>query len=502
MQDKTINKMNSKKTGVLASEVASRATDPLFYSGLTVLPNPDTVLRAMNRGQEIYDAIEYDAHVMGELRSIRAGILSWEWRLQPGGDRPQDIEAFELCLKLFQNRPDTGMSWSDTIWNISRAIFHGLSVHEVMWQRNGKYLIPDRVVDRPQRRFQFDTDNKIRLITKSNMMPGDELDDYKFLLTRHMVRSDNPYGTAIFSSCFWPYTFKHAGYRYFAKFVERYGIPSPVGKYPLGTTQDMINEMLDKLAGLVEDNVAAIPDNGSVELLESTAGQQAIHNTFINLCNRELSKALTSQTLATEVQGEGSRAASETHAEREEGGHEADREMVASTLQMLCDWTAAINFPDAKPPKWEFFDEGTISKELVETVETAAGVVPLKKSEVYSRLQFTPPEEGDDVVFLNGKKKQPNPDSEFSSCRHCGGYHFAAGGRDELDDLVDQADDAAQEFIESMTQEVRDLLDEVDDLEEFAARLPDLMPGKGEEELGEVVTAASIIARLNGIDVQ
>ena len=84
-------------------------------------------------------------------------------------------------------------------------------------------------------------------------------------------------------------------------------------------------------------------------------------------------------------------------------------------------------------------------------------------------------------------------------CCHC---HNRLTGRDELDDLADQADDAAQEFIESMTQEVRDLLDEVDDLEEFAARLPELMPGKGEEELGEVVAAVSIIARLKGIDEQ
>ncbi len=498
--DPTLTKMNRKQTGVLASEVASRSTDPLFYSGMGVLPNPDTVLRAMNRGQEVYDAIEYDAHVMGELRSIRAGLLSWEWRLQPGGDQPLDIEAFELCQKLFEKRPAPGMSWSDTIWNTARAVFHGFAVHEVIWKRSGQYIMPDRVIDRPQRRFQFDPDNKMRLITRSNMTPGDEIDEYKFLLTRHMSRSDNPYGTAIFSSCFWPYTFKHSGYRYFAKFVERYGIPSPVGKYPLGTTEDMINEMLDKLAGLVEDNVAAIPDNGSVDLLESKAGQHAIHKAFIDLCNRELSKALTSQTLATEIQGEGSKAAAQTHAERGAEGQEADREMVANTMQLLCDWIVEINFPEGHAPKWEFFDDATIGKAIVETISTAAGVVPLKKSEVYARLQFTPPEDGDDVVFIEPKKIDATANSEFSSCPHCGGHHFNADGRDDLDDLTDQADDQAQEFIESMTQEVRDLLDEVDDLEEFAARLPDLMPGKGEDQLGEIVAAASTIARLKGID--
>ncbi|MCZ7600799.1 MAG: DUF935 domain-containing protein [Gammaproteobacteria bacterium] len=131
--------------------------------------------------------------------------------------------------------------------------------------------MPALVADKPQRRFLFDTDNNLRLKTRDNITPGEELGEFKWLVTRHMPKHDNPYGVAVFSACFWPYTFKHAGFRYFTKFVERYGIPTPVGKYPPGTREQEINELVNRPAQMIEDAVAAIPSDASVELLEPQA---------------------------------------------------------------------------------------------------------------------------------------------------------------------------------------------------------------------------------------
>ena len=295
----------------LAGEIASATTDPEFYSALTVLPNPDTVLRSIGKGQEVYKAIEYDPHVAGEIRSIRAGLLSWKWRIKPGGEETRDIQAFELCQRLFtESKPDKHSTWSDLLWNTARATFHGYSVLEVTWRPDGNLFIPRLVVDRPQRRFQFDGNQQMRLLVKGNMHPGLELGDYKWLLTRHMPRSDNPYGMALFSSCFWPYTFKHHGFKWFSKYIERYGIPSPIGKVPRITSQEDKDKLIQALQVLIEDKVAVIPNDASVDLLETKGSTQSVHPLLINLCNREMSKSLTSQTLATEIQESGARAAS------------------------------------------------------------------------------------------------------------------------------------------------------------------------------------------------
>lgn len=502
--DSFIRKLNRQTRGVLANEIATRDSDPNFASALTILPNPDAILRKLGRGQDVYDAIEYDAHVMGEIRTIRAGLLAWEWRLQPGGEDANDVAAYELCRQVFDRRPARNIRWSDAVWNAGRAVFHGYGIHEVVWERQDRFLVPHRVVDRPQRRFQFDQENRLRLLTRSNMMPGEELGEYKWLLTRHMPSHDNPYGVAVFSSCFWPWTFKHSGYRYFTKFLERYGIPSPVGKYPRGTPTDKINELVDQLGKMIEDAVSAIPDDSSVELLEHKGGQHSVHGAFLNLCNRELSKALTSQTLATEVQDQGSRATAQVGREREEAGQESDREMVQATWQELCDWITELNYPGAQPPVWEFYEESEVSQTTAETIGKIVEYAPLRRSEVYDRLQFTPPEDDDDVIFRGGQRQRPGPGAGLfnAPCRECGHVHLHAAGddADPLDALTDQADTEAAQIFQRMAQPIRDLMDEVDDLEEFRDRLADLYPQISDDELAAHLANFSLVAQLKGMD--
>ena len=224
-----------KNRGLLAQEIATRSTDPYFYGALSYLPNPDRILRKLGKDQEVYDDIVSDAHVIGELRSVRAGLLGYEWRVSAGGEAPADLQAHELCAQVFARAPYAGMTWSDLIWTVGQAVFRGYSVHEVVWERQDRYLVPGKLIDRPQRRFLFGTENELRMKTRSSLLEGVPVDEYKFLVTRHMADFSNPYGVALLSSCFWPYTFKHSGFKYFVKFCEKYGLPWAVGKYPQGT---------------------------------------------------------------------------------------------------------------------------------------------------------------------------------------------------------------------------------------------------------------------------
>ena len=93
--------VNSVKKLLLGNQIATRHNDPNFYAALQMLPNPDVILRKMGKSQEVYDAIILDAHVIGELRPMRANIITKSWRITPGGDKPEDIKAFELAQKIF-----------------------------------------------------------------------------------------------------------------------------------------------------------------------------------------------------------------------------------------------------------------------------------------------------------------------------------------------------------------------------------------------------------------
>jgi phage gp29-like protein len=354
-------------------ELAGRNTDPRFYATLAVLPNPDAVLRKSGRSEEVYDSIEADAHVIGELRLIRADLQRFTHTLSPGGDSPADLRAYEICQSVLDRAPAPGMTWADTIWNIGKAPFRGRSVHEIVWARSGGLLLPDRLLDRPNRRFAYGSQGELRLLTREQPMFGVPAEEAYFLQNRHMPSYDNPYGVALLSSCLWPSIFKNAGYRWFVKFCERFGIPYPVGKVPRGTGDAEVAELSEALEQLLEAAFAVVYDDESIELLEARGttqgGGKLAQHLLIEACNAEISKALSSQTLSTEQPGAGSRAAAETARGRSSDVNEGDRNSIAYTLDHLWSLITRFNVPNAKPPTSEFASEEAGSKERAEVYE-------------------------------------------------------------------------------------------------------------------------------------
>ncbi|MDH4275188.1 MAG: DUF935 domain-containing protein, partial [Gammaproteobacteria bacterium] len=399
-------------SGPLMQEIATRSSDPTFFGALQFLPNPDPVLRKLGKSQEVFDAITLDAHVIGELRSIRAGTLGFEFRLQAGGESSADIRALELCQAVMQSRPHTGYRWPDVVWNMAQAVFRGHAIHEVIWRREGGAIVPS-LIDRPQRRFVFGTDNELRLRTRAAPIAGEQTDPYKWLVTRHMPSFDNPYGVALFSACFWPYTFKHSGYKYFVKFTEKYGMPWAIGRYPMGTQKGDQDALADMLAAMVEDGVAAIPDGNAVELLEAKSTGDPVQSTLIKMCNSEMSKALTSQTLATEIQGQGSRAAASTHRQREEDVNASDREIICDTFNQLFAWITEINIAGAQPPTFEFYEEAEARKDWVEVLDSARAYLDVPVEFAHERLQIPQPQDGE-AVLPRAKAPTKVPPQPFS----------------------------------------------------------------------------------------
>ena len=138
----------------------------------------------------------------------------------------------------------------------------------------------------------------------------------------------------MFSSCFWPYTFKHGGFRYLVTFAGKFGLPWVIGKYPSGTDGDRGDELLRHLQKLILDATAVVPTDTEIAIETGGTGSRGAtpQERLIALSNAELSKALTSQTLASEIQGQGSRAASETHRGRERAVNQSDRERVETEI--------------------------------------------------------------------------------------------------------------------------------------------------------------------------
>jgi len=84
---KAINRLVRGLKGMLGVPKAGIETDPYaMFNAMAAMPNPDQVLRGMGRAEQVYFSIMGDAHVIGDLRSIRGSFRSHEYRLVIGND--------------------------------------------------------------------------------------------------------------------------------------------------------------------------------------------------------------------------------------------------------------------------------------------------------------------------------------------------------------------------------------------------------------------------------
>ena len=404
--------MKKTKKALLDNAIIERLHDDQLVSMMHELPDTDELLRKAGVDQEVYREILQDPHVMGDVRQIYSSLLGFKYEVQPGDDSSGAMQAQELCQSIFKTRPHRTMRWKDLFWSIGKTPLTGRRVHALNWQEKNGKLIPAQIRDIEARKYGFNYDGEL-LIKSMEIPQGEVAPDMRFLVTRHMSEATNPYGLAILSTCFWPWMFKNGGLKFFVRFVERFGQPFPVGKYPEGTQDKDIDTLIDSLTKLVEDAVAAVPDTNTIELLESKTSGQLPQERLILLMNREMSKAITSQTAASELtDGSGSRAASQTHKDRTDQNAKADRELVEDTMNQLFEFMTIVNFGENVPsPMFTYVDKKQINKEDVEVIKEAASLVPVRKEDIYKRLNIAEPADGDDVVFL-GTDGEPEPEKE------------------------------------------------------------------------------------------
>lgn len=498
--------------GWLGKPIATPDSDPNhFFGNLYALPNPDPILRQMGRAEQVYSSILVDPHVIGEVRSIRGSFRAHEYRVVAGDeDDSKSTAARDLCVQWLSNAPPNAVcDWLEVMWQMSACIFTGYRAHELVWGLVGGKYLPTEVIDRPNRRIEFDAQSNPLLISRGNFM-GARVEPYQFVISRHMPTSDNPYGMALLSSCFWPWTFKTGGWRYFVKYCERHGLPWPIGRYPQGSSDAEIDKLEAALAGMIEAGYVVAQEGTGLELLTPTGGGSDLpQERLLMLCNREMSKAITSQAMIGEQLTVGSRAAADTAKDRQDEVHDSDRDIAASSMSQIFKWITLFNFGDGvAPPALEYFKQEVAGKERAETyaIATRLGAKPSRKA-MLEELQIPAAEDDADALLPTLKPTaasapgQVDPKSvDFAALA---GFTFAKAAGMTEDEAVQLATEAADQAIEdTMIAPVYRMLVEFEQagktLVEFRDALADLVGEMDDEALREVLDRALTYSMLKG----
>lgn len=502
-------------TGMLGKPIATPETDPQrFFGSLLTLPNPDPILREMGRAEQVYNSILIDAHVIGEVRSIRGSFRSHQYRLVSGAEGDSKAEAaLELCKKwMAEQQPNDIADWLEVMWQMTACVFTGYRAHELVWNLvDGKYL-PTSVVDRPGRRFRFNAAGA-PLLLSNGRWEGSLVEPYQFVISRHMPTHDNPYGIALLSSCFWPWTFKTGGWRYFVKYCERHGLPWPVGRYPSGTSEQEQDALAEALAGMIEAGYVVAQEGTGLELLTPSAGGGTLpQQSLIALANREMSKALTSQSMVGEQLEVGSRAASDTAKERQDEVHDSDRDAAAASMKQIFKWITLFNLGDGvAPPALEFFKQEAANKDRAQTYQIAAnmGARPSRTAMLEELNIPAAKDDADALLPMARAAAVPQSDKsgkpvDFSAVA---GFSFAKAAGMTEDEALQLATDAGDQAIsDHMIEPVYRMLVQYESdgktLAEFQADLSKLVGEMDTDAFREVIDRALTYSMLRGAATQ
>jgi phage gp29-like protein len=496
-----------EKGDSLFREIATRNGAIDFYSLGMYLPDPDPVLRKMGKDQKVYRELTTDARVGSNIASRKAGVLSMEWGIDRGKAKSGAAKAIS---GLF-----AGLKVNRILSQILDAAYFGYQPLEVLWENAGGLILPRDVVAKPREWFAFGPDNELLLRTKASPN-GSPVPEKKFLCPVFNGSYENPYGERVLSRCFWPVTFKKGGLKFWVNFVERFGTPWIIGKLPRGTDKAKTDDLADLLEAMVQDAVAVIPDDSSVEIIEA-AGKGAssdLHRALVEWCNSEVSTAILGHAGASESTP-GKLGGENTAGDVKQEIVDADANMAIETVNTLIGWIHELNFGAAsESPAFSMWQEEDVDLDLATRDKT------LTESGVrFSRKYFTKAYgfEEEDIAEVSAPPSgippaPPQLPAEFSAhrrhCPHCSGAQFADAEKTgappfpdqvAIDDLVESIPpEELQAQMEGILKPVLDLIGKGNSPEDILSALSEAYPNMRDDALEQMLTRAIFVSEAWG----
>ncbi|WP_027178208.1 phage portal protein family protein [Maridesulfovibrio bastinii] len=494
----------SSKLSGLGSEfaTASRAWGYDPASWFSLFPDPDPVLKKRGDDAEILKEIVGDDEISTgiEKRILRTQNKT-SFNYSPGhaeGEEP-DERSIAIC-KMFER--DLGrLHLRNLFGEILETPFFGPTFSELMWEpHNGSYRL-SAIVSKPRDWFGYDY-NQRPVFLSVESPNGEPLPVEKFLITRHRPSYENPYGVRLLTRCLWPVAFKRGGIEFWSRFCEKFGQPWIIAK--AGENANARSQIAAQLSTMVQDAVAVLPKGSEVELAEVSGKSGDLHKSYVTFWNKAISKVLTGQTLSTDQDGQGSRAASQTHSEQLDALAESDQAMLINSMNELAIIYTRINMGTGVFPPVFGFTEPEDYNEKADLDKKLYSVGVRFKAEHFVNKYGLSADEFDVVTDSSPSSSQLAPYKEQEPAA------FAAPGAGSNFSTSDDYQQAIDRFAAEMSAQavkinkgfvtqLEKTVQQAESVEDLHARLAELLGQElDQDEMEELLTNAMINVRLAG----
>lgn len=467
---------------LVQQHVATRSRAIGGFGGLG-LPNPDPILKAAGKDVSTYRDLLSHPRIGGNVRRRKAAVLGLERGLRRE-NAPEHVFTFvEDWL--------SDLDMDQLVRELLNAPLFGYQPAELMWTPVGRFIVPESVLGKPAEWFRYDRDNALRFMAQDAGTDGELCDPVRFVVARQDATYANPYGFPDLSMCFWAGTFLKGGLKFWVQFTEKYGSPWVIGKHPRGADDRETDLLLDSLEAMVQDAVAAIPDDSSIEIKEATgkSASSDVYRSLLEYCRSDVNVALLGQDQTTEK--DSNRASATAGAEVTEDIRDGDKGITLAALNRIIRLVVDVNFGESvAAPVYAMWEQEVIDKTQAERDQILSG----------AGVRFTPAywqrtynlEEGD----IDTRVVPPSDNSGDAA-----GLAFAEGNNGE-GDYADVATPVltrqAQPHVESWLGRISRLVAEAPDLVALQANLLAEFSELDESALADVMGLAFTAAELAG----
>lgn len=295
-------------------------------------PDTDEVLRKAGITRHRLRVLLDDDEIAQVVETRIDALLATPLRVEPNDT--DEAQKLNLILKEWFHEIATGAM---------SALFFGYSVQEAVYELKPEgYLGIQWIGEKPMQWFEPKNDGRL-IYRPEGIGTEHEVDQvFKFFLTRRKATYEQPYGKALLATLYWLFFFKQNGFKFWAKFLERFGTPILLGKCEDTETEDMSRALLNAHAQSVlaidaEDDVQILSTSGT----SGTAG--AAFESFNNQLIRQIQKVVLGQTLTSGTDGKGSYSLGQVHENVRMDKLKSDIRLVTPTLQAVVDSLCVLN---------------------------------------------------------------------------------------------------------------------------------------------------------------
>jgi phage gp29-like protein len=474
---KSKNKDKAPKKALSKGSLYSQEAVSQFYKLSKQIDLDETLRKAGIKRHRL--AILLDDDEISQAVETRVdALLATPCRFEPS-DTPEAILLMQEIKEWFAEIASGSIN----------ALLFGYSVLEAVYDQADDGQIGFQWIgEKPMEWFEPKNDGRL-IYRQDGSGKETEVDQvFKFFMTRRKATYKQPYGKALLTVVYWLDFFRKNGFKFWAKFLERFGTPILKGKCKNSEPDDMNQALLSAHA----QSVISIDAEDDVEILAVSSNGNAgtSFETFNNTIIRQIQKVILGQTLTSGTDGTGSRALGEVHDNVRKDKLNADIRLVTPTFQAIVDALCALN-------GWGEHEIilGENSKQL--NKDQAERDVKLKDAGAVFTNQYFIREyglqEGDLAEPLPSQTPQPQfkaiPSKPFSFAASVKGL---TQEQQELDELADQ------NFKLLSDNDLKDLILNSESIEELQTSLFAIAKTADKSQFNEVLDRALFAADILG----